>query len=189
MAVTETPRHGLKKQDKGDNDWHQALNQTLDIIDQKLIETGARADRPDSGNDPQLYYATDTRELFFDTGFEWKLLSVLFAESLSPSVTEQSLGDGGEIVMWRGQPTKKQVRFYSGAVTNASGNTPSGLEIIFRNPNTGGTQSIISSPYASGVPLYTATPEGDDEVEVVLQNNTGSQQTVQAQINASIIES
>jgi len=77
MAVIPTENHGYKKQEKGDDDWHIALNDTLDILDVDVVLRDTLANRPAAGTSGRIFIATDTNELYHDDGTSWnKLLSL-----------------------------------------------------------------------------------------------------------------
>ena len=75
MAVTETTNHGLKKQDKGDEDWHLPLNQTLDLLDKDIIIKGEKSVRPSAGTEDRMFYATNENRLYYDNGSSWDLVT------------------------------------------------------------------------------------------------------------------
>jgi hypothetical protein len=77
MAVIPTDNHGYKKQEKGDDDWHIALNDTLDILDVDVVLRDQLSDRSAAGTQGRIFIATDTNELYFDDGSSWNRLLTL----------------------------------------------------------------------------------------------------------------
>jgi len=77
MAVIPTDNHGYKKQELGDDDWHIALNDTLDILDVDVVLRDQLSDRSAAGTQGRIFIATDTNELYFDDGSSWNRLLTL----------------------------------------------------------------------------------------------------------------
>jgi len=77
MAVIPTDNHGYKKQEKGDDDWHIALNDTLDILDVEVVLRDQLSNRSAAGTQGRIFIATDTNELYFDDGSSWNRLLTL----------------------------------------------------------------------------------------------------------------
>lgn len=102
----------------------------------------------------------------------------------TPTIT---LGDGETLTLWRGTlPADTSLEVIAGAVSNSSGNAPSGLTIEARNVTDSTTTTVIDATFEQGTPLTTVNAGGDDLV-LEVENDTGSTQDAQADINARVV--
>lgn len=75
MAITQTARYGLKQYSAGSDPHPNRVE--FNAMIQSLEDQGARAasgpiaSRPAAGKRDSLYYATDARQLYYDTGSGW----------------------------------------------------------------------------------------------------------------------
>lgn len=104
MVTTNTDNFGLRKQDKGDTDWHIPLNDNVDDLDDLLVITDTAANR--SGYSPaagQLFYATDEGRWSRYDGSDWQLesnaLRTAQDDTLSDVNTLLSNADADETVI------------------------------------------------------------------------------------------
>jgi hypothetical protein len=72
MATLTT---GLNTLEIGSTAWREIVNADLELLDVRTILSGTLAARPSTASTPRFYYATDSGQLFFDTGLAWRLLA------------------------------------------------------------------------------------------------------------------
>lgn len=97
--VTQTPNHSLDKPEDSDDGpvWADAIESTIDKVDEKLILRGTLANRPVAGTQDRFFFATDKHILYRDTGAEW----VVELSAIGPTVTKSDdyTAEPGEVVL------------------------------------------------------------------------------------------
>lgn len=99
MTVTKTPNHGYKKQDKGDEDWHVPLNETLDLLDDDVIIKGLKKNRPVAGKEDRMFFATDENRIYYDDGSMWNLVTADVIKKKVESSNSQTINSGESLVI------------------------------------------------------------------------------------------
>jgi hypothetical protein len=108
MVTTNTPDLGLRKQDKGDTDWHIPLNNNVDDLDDliPIVDTDANKSNYEGTTD-QLFVASDTTKVYLGNGGGFDLLGFIldpdnftsgeFAKWDGSDFVGDSAGGGGGI--------------------------------------------------------------------------------------------
>lgn len=109
--------NGLETLEIGVVTWREILNGNFTKLDQRCILSGTLAARPVFGSSPRFYYATNTGQLFYDSGASWVLVS---GAAPAATVAVLFLGNvqvtsGGNDKIWQ-----KRVYFPNGAAIRAA---------------------------------------------------------------------
>ncbi|WP_435363655.1 hypothetical protein [Haloarchaeobius sp. DYHT-AS-18] len=70
----ETPNHAYEQPEKGDENWHEPLNNNFDRLDADVILKGAHGDRPGSPPEGTWFLATDRNQFSYYDGSSWKVI-------------------------------------------------------------------------------------------------------------------
>ncbi|WP_439026093.1 hypothetical protein [Haloarchaeobius sp. DT45] len=70
----ETANHGYGQPEKGDENWHEPLNENFDRLDVDVVLKGAHADRPGNPPEDTWFLATDRKQLSHYDGSSWRVV-------------------------------------------------------------------------------------------------------------------